>query len=191
MYFSSIWSNTACNILKFSVKISTIYDFVLYIQLIASLAHCMLLGSLNMPSVPVSFVNFSLSLIYGKLLLIKFKVCVLIKYAQPDNIKHVISSHRHYYGWFGEQSKFKLIWGGAWCCARGLASHVPSILPHSRAWMRSSNRTQFLPACVSLGSDLDAYTYLAIYSSWANLVISMGLEHHIKMASDWTCTSLL
>jgi len=29
-----------------------------------------------MPSVPVSFVNFSLSLIYGKLLLIKSKVCL-------------------------------------------------------------------------------------------------------------------
>jgi len=42
--------------------------------------------------------------------------------------------------------------------------------------MWSSNRIQFFPACVSLGSDLDAYTYLAIYSSLANLVISMGLE---------------
>lgn len=94
---------------------------------------------------------------------------------------------------YSKQSKFKFIWGGVRCCARGLVSCVPSTLPHSRAWMQSSDRIDFLPACLSLGSahsyivfrlsnckDLNAYAYFAIYSSWANLVISMGLEH-------WAC----
>lgn len=48
---------------------------------------------------------------------------------------------------------------------------------HSRAWMQSSDRIEFLAACASLGSgqsyivfqlsnckDLNAYTYVAIYS---------------------------